>query len=162
MRPIITSSKHLVQTSLAAIAAGAVTSITIAAGVSVNAVNLATEVRDGASLKAVYLELWLRGSDDAAGSTFVYIFEKVSGDTTPPSTTDMGNLHAYHNKKNILFTSMGLSNDDSSVATPIVRNWIKIPKGKQRFGLDDRLKFHIFSQTGTTDICGISIYKEYF
>ncbi len=162
MRATINSSKHIVQNSLGVIAAGAIGSTTLAAGVSVNAVNLSTEVRDGCVIKAIFLEEWLRGGDDAAGSTYIFILEKVSGDTTPPTVADMANLHAYHNKKNILFTSMGLINDDSSVATPVTRMWHKIPKGKQRFGLDDRIKIHILSQTGSTDFCGCAIYKEYF
>ncbi len=162
MKATINSSKHIVQHSIDTTASGVVDSITEITAVKVGDVDANNEVREGAVVKAVYFELWLRGNDSAAGSSFVFIVEKTSGNPDAPSAGNMAALDLYVNKKNIFFTSMGLSNALLSQATPILRQWIKIPKSKQRFGLGDRLKTHVFSQSGATLRCGVTIFKEYF
>jgi len=55
-----------------------------------------------------------------------------------------------------------LVNDQDADATPILRQWVKIPKTKQRFGLKDKLVLQVFAQ-GALDLtaCGFELYKEY-
>ncbi len=161
MRAQVHSEKHYTQMSLVNTTAGNVTTDTLAKGV-VAPVSGSREVRIGSIIKAIYIELWIRGSDAGVGSTYVISVEKTPSDGIAPTSTNMGALHAYPNKKNVFFTSMGLINDDTGVAVPVLRQWIKIPKGKQRFGLDDRLRFNFFAQTGSHDRCGIVVYKEYY
>ncbi len=160
VRPMVHSTKHYVQKSLTTVLAGAVENISIAQGVSVDAKNTATEVEEGNSIKACYIEMWIRANDAVAGS-FVACLYKTSGDTTAPTATDMASLHDWDNKKNILFTAQGLTNDKLSDAVPILRSWYKIPKSKQRFGLGDDLKLTIFAQALDQNICGFFTYKEY-
>ncbi len=71
-------------------------------------------------------------------------------------------LGDYTNKKNILYTTQALSNDQDADAIPLFKGWIRIPKSKQRFGLDDQLNFHVFAQALDQNICGFVTYKEYF
>ncbi len=162
MRAPITSTKHIVNFSIANTASGAVLTRTIADAFVVSAVNTATEVREGCLIKAVYLEMWLRGSDAGVGSTFIWILEKNEANAPAPAAGNMAALFGYSNKKNILYTTQGLINDDTGVATPIVRQWFKIPKGKQRFGLQDKLQIHLFAQSGSIDDCGLAVFKEYY
>ncbi len=161
VRPTINSEKHIVQFSLGAIAAGTVSAHEIIIA-NIAAPTTREDVRVGALVKAVHCEMWFRGGDDTAGSIYVAIICKLSSDTSNPNATDMAALHDWDNKHNILWTSQGLINDDSSVATPINNWWLKIPKGKQRFAQGDRLLLFILAQSGITDRCGTYIYKEYY
>ncbi len=163
MRAQVHSAKHYVQKSLTTVLAGAVNITTIARGEEVSAVNTADDVREGSILKAVYIELWLRTNDTSPGS-YVCVVEKRPGIgiSIGISAADMANLHDYENKKNILFTSQALSNDQDADAIPVLRQWIKIPKSKQRFGLKDALVLNFFSQALDQNICGFMTYKEYF
>ncbi len=160
VKATINSEKHLVQFSLGAIAAGTVSTHDLI--VAENTPAAREDVRVGAIVKAIHCEMWFRGGDDTAGGSYVAIIVKMNGSIANPNTTQMAALHDWNNKKNILWTSQGLINDDSSVATPINNWWLKIPKGKQRMALGDRLVLYIYAQTGITDRCGTYIYKEYF
>ncbi len=104
--------------------------------------------------------MWVRANDAVAGS-FVAVLYKTSGDTTAPTAADMAALHDWDNKKNILFTAQGLTNDKLSDAVPFMRQWYKVPKSKQRFGLGDDLKLTIFAQALDINVCGFMTYKEY-
>ncbi len=159
MRPPIHSRKHYVQKSLSTISAGALLTEDLVKAVPTADVDTAPEVADGAIVKAIYIELWIRAS--VAEGAYVFIVEKLPGIGSAITTTNMAALNNYENKKNVLFASQGLSNDDNTVATPILRQWIKIPKGKQRMGLDDRIRWTCFAQSLDHDVCGLAVYKEY-
>ncbi len=160
MRAPIHSNKHYVQKSLSTILAAAVDVNDIVIAVTPSGVNLVNEVVEGALVKAVFIEEWFRTGDTSPGS-FVTILEKVPGAQGPPSAAEMAALGTYNNKKNILFTSQALLNDQDADAIPILRGWIKIPKGKQRFGLGDTLRLVTFAQSLDIIRCGFSTYKEY-
>ncbi len=161
MRPIISSQKHYVQHSLETVAASAIVSKVIAEAVAIDAQNTVSEVREGAIVKAVYVESWL-GVNAAAIGSFIYIVYKTQGGQIPPTTTEMAALGDFDNKRNILFTSQGLVNMNSGNATPVIRTWVKIPKGKQRMALGDKLRISIFAQGAQpVNHCGFNTYKEY-
>ncbi len=161
VRPMVHSTKHYVQNSLATVLASARNNVIIAQGVAVVDKNVAFEVEEGSTIKAVFFEQWVRTSELSPGS-YVATIEKVVSGGTFPSTTTMAGLQDYANKKNVFFSSQGLANDTDSSAMSIIRGWIKIPKSKQRFGLGDSLLFSIFAQ-GAIDLvfCGLTTYKEY-
>ncbi len=163
MRPPIVSRKHIVQHTQFTVASAAVASFTDVVGAAVQDVNTASEIIEGSIVKAIYVELWLI-SDTLTNpaATYVLIFEKGQSESADPSFADMTTLDAYQNKKNVLFVSQGLLAEEGGNPTPVHRGWIKIPKGKQRFGLKDTFKIHI-AAIGTEGIdgCGFSIYKSY-
>ncbi len=158
MRPIIQSTKHYVQVSLATVLAGQINAIRL-----VNATDVRTGDPDnviaGASIKAVFVEMWVRTGDTAPGTTLVSLIKTT--DAQSVAFGDVTALHDYNNKKNVLYHTQGLINDQDSSATPFVRQWFKIPKGKQRFGLGDRLFITVAAQALDNIICGFSTYKEY-
>ncbi len=160
VRPMVHSEKHYVQNSLFTIAAGAIGTQDLIRGVAVLNKNLVYEVEEGSSVKAIYIEYWLNTNDTTPGSAIVTV-EKLTGQSTLPNSTTIASLASYANKKNVFFTGMGLTNPNTSTAIPVLRQWVKIPKSKQRFGLDDRLLISFFSQTGTLKVCGFATYKEY-
>ncbi len=161
VRPMVHSQKHYVQNSIETVTASTVTSITYIQAQPVGSINQTFEIIEGATVKAVFVELWVRAGDTAAGSGQLIVY-KTSGDQGAPTAADMAALGDWDNKKNILYTTQGLYNDQDSNAIAAIRQWIKIPKSKQRFGLNDKLRMTI-SAAGAIDlhICGFALYKEY-
>ncbi len=159
MRAPIHSEKHYIQTSLTTVLAGAVLNVILIDAVAVKDKNTATEVIEGALVKAVYIELWIRGQDTSPGAVQAALIK--APDRTTPTFTDIGALNNYTNKKNVLYFTQGLTNLNASDANPHFRGWFKLPKGKQRFGLGDRLIISVAALALDVNICGFAIYKEY-
>ncbi len=160
MRPIIKTEKHYVQVSLSTIATGVVLGTDIISAVAAPGATSTSEVEQGAIVKAVYLEMWVIGA--VSNQFFTAILHKLPSGIATPSAANMAALGNYASKKDILYTTQGLaSNDGIAGPIPIIRQWFKIPRGKQRFGLLDKLKFTIMSR-GSDDliICGFATFKE--
>jgi len=160
MKAVIHSKKHYVQVSLATVLAGASSNKIIAFAKEGPSANDADEVTDGSSIKAVWVEMWIRAGDTSAGSTLVTLY-KLPGAGSAITFAEQIALHDYNNKKNILYHTQGLTNDQDSQAIPFIRQWFKIPKSKQRFGLGDSLNLSIAAQALDNIICGFMTYKEY-
>ncbi len=160
MQAVITSQKHFVQSSLAAIASGAIASILQISAVAVANKDADQEVEEGSIVKAIYCEYWVTSDDTAQGSS-VWILEKIPAGAASATAADMADLNSYVNKKNILHTGMGLIGPNTQPPFNLVKGWFKIPKGKQRMGLGDKLKFTILGQSNGMSFCGFSLYKEY-
>ncbi len=160
VRAMVHSIKHYVQNSLETVAGGTVVTKQLIKSVERGTATSVSQVEEGNTVKAVYVESWIRGGEATAGSG-QYIIYKASADTSNPTATDMAALGDWDNKKNIFYTTMGLFNDNDADATVVYKGWLKIPKGKQRFGLGDVLKIAIFTPTIDLHHCGFATYKEY-
>ncbi len=165
MVAVINSIKHYVHFSQASIVAGAIQNNVIVDAVSVSAAGAAsTDVEEGAVVKAVYIEFWIVNDGSNATIQFTISIEKLPTGNPLMTFTQSQNMGAYPNKKNVLYTTQGLIGSENVMAPlPIVRAWYLIPKGKQRFGLGDRVVCNISNIAGATAIirCGISTFKEY-
>ncbi len=160
MKPIIHSTKHYVQQSRSQVATVTIGKIDLALSVESTTANLTDEVVEGASIRAVYVELWIL--DTANDGSFVISLEKLPGGLAAMNFTNSNSLGTYANKRNLLYVTQGLSpNNGVGNPVPIIRQWFKIPKGKQRFGLGEKLRINI-TNNGLNDLefCGFSIYKE--
>ncbi len=160
MRPVINTEKHYVHKTLSTVLAGATDNIVIVAASAVPG-GTATAVREGAVIKAVFIEMWVRTNDTSPGATSITLYKKTGGDTSM-TATEAADLNSYDNKKNVLYHTQGLINDQDSSAIPFIRQWFKIPKGKQRFGLADVLILNVFAQALDNNICGFFTYKEQY
>ncbi len=161
MRPPINSQKHYVQQTLATVLSGAQLNITIANAVDAPTGATANVVREGSVIKAVFVEMWVRAGDTSPGNSLLTLYKLSSG--APGMTFAQHiDLHNYPNKKNVLYHTQGLTNDQDADAIPFIRQWFKIPKGKQRFGAGDILMLGIAAQALDNIICGFMTYKEYF
>ncbi len=162
VRPMVHSQKHIVQTSIASITGGQSSDLIIVSAVDVANKDLSNEVETGNSIKAIYFEHWIKAGEASNLGSFIAAIYKVPGGGSGFTFAQMASLHTAANKKNILYTTQGLMNDQSGSATNIIKQWIKIPKSKQRFGLGDLIVFTI-SAAATIDLdhCGVSLYKEY-
>ena len=159
MRPTINTEKHYVQQSLATVAAGAITPVSIAFAEAIP--TAVASVREGAKISAVYIEMWISG-DDATASTAIVTLEKRTGNMVAMTAAQSAALNSYVNKKNVLHTFMGLVPPNIQYPTAALRGWFKIPKGKQRFGLQDLLVLNIHGQSNGLDFCGFFTYKEQY
>ncbi len=122
--------------------------------------NVNTECAVGGVVKAVFVELWILGTDQTISSTVVSL-EKIPSDGNMQTFAQSIDLHNYPNKNNIFKMSQGLVGDNSANPTPFFREWIAIPKGKQRMSLGDKIQLNISAITDDVDFCGLTIYKEY-
>jgi len=161
VRAMVHSTKHYAQMTFTPVTAASTVVFTVADAVNRVSANTSVEVAEGSTIKAVYCEVWAVHS--AVDGFFTAAIAKLPGGVGNILQADLVDLFAYDNKKNILFTSQGLSPQESTQGPlPIYRGWIKIPKSKQRFGLGDRFQFALSNRgTDTTNMCGIFIYKEY-
>jgi len=158
MRPIITSKKHYVQTPINTVMEATILNIEY-----VNAVaepSAGRDVLEGSIVKAVYIEMWLLAGANQPGSVTVSV-EKVPALADQMTFLQGATLTDYPNKKNILFTSQGVIGDANTNPVPFMRQWFKIPKGKQRFGLGDKLVLNIQANTEDITHCGLAVFKEY-
>ncbi len=163
MRAVIKSKKHIFQISQSTVGQALVAnSIFIKAQEGQSTTPDAVE--EGAIVKACYIEFWVSQDSASVVGSYTVILAKMPGIGGNPVTGDMAALHDYENKKNILFTAQGLLTPNDGGQVPVLRGWYKIPKGKQRFGLDDRLLVSIRNNNATSidiNFCGLAIYKEY-
>ncbi len=161
VRAMVHSTKHPVQITLSTSTTGATSVSTIVTAVERSLANTSTECEEGCTIKAVWFEMWTIGT--SADQFFTAVFAKLPGGTSVINNTDMVNLFAYDNKKNIFYTTQGLTgNDGISAPVQLFKGWIKIPKSKQRFGLGDRLQFALASRgSATITWCGLALFKEY-
>ena len=159
MRPIIHSDKKYIQVTFSSATTLARNLETIATSVESTVANQPTEVPEGANIRSVYCEMWILGSTQDAFATAMV--EKGPSGHPGATFTEMTNLSTYDNKKNILWTFQGLApNESGANPVPIIREWLKIPKGKQRMGLGDKLRFSIASRgVGDINYCGFFLFK---
>ncbi len=123
-----------------------------------------TQISEGAIVKNCYVEFWVSQDSASVVGSYTVILMKRPGGSTAITTGNMAALHDYGNKKNILFTAQGLLTPNDGGQVPVLRNWYKIPKGKQRFGLGDKLQLIVRNNNATAidiNFCGLAIYKEY-
>ncbi len=159
VRATINSEKHIVQKTLATTALGAIANLIIVeAAVAPSA---AQDIRVGAIVKAVWIEFWVT-SDDTGQGSFTWSIEKRPGGNTAMTYANSIALNSYANKKNILKSGMGLTAGTGDNPAAFMRELILIPKGKQRFGLTDKLYLNVSGISNGINTCGFMIFKEYF
>ncbi len=164
LAPIVTV-KHYVQQTNQAVTASNVLNQPLVDAVAVGAAHSNTfDVTEGSVIKAVHLDFWVMNNGATGTSTqFVAILEKVVANQTAATVTNLANLQAYPNKKNILNSFQGnlAANIDGANSTTYMQGWFAIPKGKQRFGAGDSLILSVVSVGQDVEICGMTTYKEY-
>ncbi len=161
MKPVLKSRKHIVQLPFDQILTATAQNALLGVTVDRTIADAATEIAEGSIIKAVFIEMWLQNS--ANDGHAVLIFEKVPLGNVGATFAQLADLDSYPNKKNVLFIHEGLtSNDGVGNPIPVLNQWFKIPKSKQRFGLADRMVLSISNPSSNNlNRCGKVIYKEY-
>ncbi len=163
MRQIIQSKKHINQHSQGTVAQAAIDNFVICTAIE-GPSTTPEFISEGAIVKACYVEMWVGTESATVVNSYTIALYKDPGGSNPALTADMAALHDWSNKKNILFTGQGLLPIEDGGIIPVMRGWYKIPKGKQRFGLGDRLVLTLRNNNATAidiQFCGIAIFKEY-
>ncbi len=161
VRPIINSEKRIVQTSLTQVTAGNVANVTLAIAKQDPLATSPQDVKVGTSIKAIFVEYWFIGSA-AQPPTVTATISKIPGGVPVPDALQMQDLNGWNNKKNILKTTQGFVGDSNTNPVPLFREWIKIPKGKQRFGISDRIVLSVKAiVTDDVEFCGVAVFKAY-
>ncbi len=162
LAPIV-SRKHIIPQGVLAVAVGGIANIAIATAVDAPDNTVPAEVKIGSIVKAVYIELWVRGDDETGPPANAQLsFEKLIGSSTPMIFSDAPVLNTYDNKSNVFYVTQGLvSAGTANSAIPFMRGWFKVPKGFQRMAIGDRLTVNIVALNHDLELCGLYIYKEY-
>ncbi len=163
MRAVIKSKKHVFQISQSTVGQAAVVN-TIFVQAQEATSTAPASVEEGAIVKACYVEYWVSQDSASVVGSYTVVLQKLPGSAANMVTGEMAAIHDYDNKKNILFTAQGLLTPNDGGQVPVLRGWYKIPKGKQRFGLNDRMVVTIRNNNATAidiNFCGLVIYKEY-
>jgi len=160
MRPIIHSTKHYVQQSRSQAATVSTVNIDIIRGVESTTANAVDEVAEGSNVKAVFVEMWLL--DSSNDGSFIVTLTKDPSGLSAITFAQSNAIGTHGNKKNCFYMTQGLSaNNGVGNPVPIIREWFKIPKGKQRFGLGDKLRLNITNNgLNNLEFCGFFTYKE--
>ncbi len=162
MRPVIKTKKHIFQISQGTVAQAAVANFTFIQAIEGTSTT-PQDIEEGAIVKACYVEFWVSQDSASVVGSYTVALMKLTSGSANPTTTNMAALHDYNNKKNILFTAQGLLPPNDGGQVPVLRQWYKIPKGKQRFGLNDRMLLSIRNNNLTAvdqNHCGLIIFKE--
>ncbi len=163
MKAVIKSKKHIFQISQATVGQAAIVNTIFADGQEATSTT-PTAVEEGAIVKACYVEFWVSQDSASVVGSYTIALYKMPGAGTGAVTGDIAALHDWENKKNIFFTAQGLLTPNDGGQVPVLRGWYKIPKGKQRMALNDRLIITIRNNNATAidiNFCGLVIYKEY-
>ncbi len=158
--PAITTEKHYTNFSPITVATAGINNSSVAIAVSVADKNTSNEVAEGNIVKAVFIERWLT-SDDTAQSSFVLSVEKLENLGDLMTFAQSIAMNTYTNKKNILYVTEGLVAPSVQNPSPVIRQWIAIPKGKQRMGFGDRIIVNISGISNGITFCGFNTFKEY-
>ncbi len=163
MRPIIKSKKHIFQISQSTVSQAAVVN-TIFVDAQETTSTSPQGIEEGAIVKACFVEYWVSQDSASVVGSYTVILYKLPGAAVAAATGDVAALHDWDNKKNIFFTAQGLLTPNDGGQVPVMRSWYKIPKGKQRFGLNDRMVVCIRNNNATAvdiNFCGQVTFKEY-
>ncbi len=164
MKPTVNSSKHYIPLTNSELASAGVLEFDIVEGKTIgNAFAATADVREGSLVKAIFVELWCAGAGASGTDTqFVAVVLKMPSNSPSMTSTNLLNLQSYGNKKNILYTTQGVLRGLDVQAVPIIRQWFKIPKGKQRIGLGDKFQLYLTTVGTGLNRCGFCTYKEYY
>ncbi len=163
MKAVIHSRKHISQIAQGTVSQAIVVDTILAQAIEGHS-TVPSQILEGASLKACYVEFWLSQDSASTVGSYTVILYINPGNTPVVNTTQMAALHDYPNKKNILFTAQGLLSPNDGGQVPVLRGWYKIPKGKQRFGLNTSLNLAVRNNNAAAidiNFCGLALYKEY-
>ncbi len=158
----IHSKKHYVGLTNSTLASGSATTFDIVNAVVAPATSNAQDIVEGTIVKAIHHELWLWGSEISGNDgQFTVAIEKVPAGQTAMTFAQAANMGAYPNKKNIFYTTQGVLGGRDNNSIPVIRDWMLLPKGKQRMGLGDHISITIAAVGAALQRCGLFTYKEY-
>lgn len=165
LRPI-NSQKHENSWSFLVQNASSIQTIVMIKGVERGGIATATpeEVQIGAKVSSIYVEFNLNGVDNS-GTSQIFHWIIFKNPNNHVASLDPA-LYNTNVKSKILKRGMEMLPEIPLGSGGTVQTKrifvVKIPKGMQRFGDDDRLQMNYKSTSASSiNFCGITIFKEY-
>ncbi len=144
---------------------GALTSPTILSTLVANAVDTpvtssVTQVEVGSKINGIYLRVEIAGNETGAiPNCYLIVYKNPGGNLTMPSPNAVG---SDDNKKWVIHQEMlMLQNLPNGNPRSLFNGVIVIPKGMRRMGVNDTIRFDVFSPNVNLFVCSQSIYKEF-
>ncbi len=161
LRPI-NSVKHIVDFS-AALGSGTQLEIDLIVAKDNPTLAAPADVSVGCAVKWVYLTLEVSANEVVGGAIpnfYMYVWKNPGGNLTDTSPANTGDSD---NKKHILHQEMVMFENTATGGNPrnVFKGVIKIPRGKQRFGFEDKLGLVLLSPAVNINLCFQCIYKEF-
>ncbi len=156
LRPI-NSVKNIVDGTFLGVAAGTTTVVDLAVATN-DYVGGVTEVPIGAKVNSIYLFFQIIPT---AANNVVDAYVAKGPNTVLLTIPPPGTTGGTPNRKYIIHEEKGTPGHVAAGAPPLTfRGVLKIPKGRRRFGEDDRIKL-LLRGGGIYDACVKCIYKFY-
>ncbi len=156
--PVINSEKHeITWSNLAQDAGTATVTVPLVIAVAPSAVNLATEVPIGATVRSIFIEFNVSASATGTIKIYHWLVQKRMGGLAGSDPI----LYNQNAKKSIF--KRGMEMIPNNVATVIKRVFVvRIPPRYRRMGQADQLIYaYKASTTDALNSCGIAIYKAF-
>ncbi len=165
LRPI-NSQKHETTWSFLSQNASGVQTIVLIRGEERGVISTSdpSEVQIGAKVSSIYIEFNLNGVDNS-GTAQIFHWEVMKNPNNQIASPDPASYNTTFKSK-ILKRGMEMLpaiplGSGGTVQTKRIFV-VRIPKGMQRFGDNDRLEIHYKSTSASSiNFCGIAIFKEY-
>lgn len=153
MRPVIRTRKEIVDSTLLAVAAATVSTVTVATVVN-DYVGTNGTVEVGTNIKWIYLFVQILETATTSNVDF-YVIKRPTGVVNPVPGATGGTLP----RKYILHEEKGIPGNANDGAYPLTfKGVIKVPRGRQRMGEGDLLQI-VLRGTGIYNACVKCIYK---
>ncbi len=119
-----------------------------------------TEVVTGSKVNGIYLKLEANPTSSAAlPNAYMIIFKNPGGNLTVPAPNAVG---GDDNKKYVIHQEMVMFQGQTNGNPRTIFNGvIRIPRGYQRFGPNDKLEMRVLSPGVNTNWCFQCHYKEF-
>ncbi len=158
MRSMIKSRKRIVQLTTTTASFGTTNNETITFAVQEPDNTNPKECNVGVVIQAIYVEIWAMCAAAQPGAANLTLEKRVSGLPNMSHTSALA-LDGYGNKNNIFKIHQGLIPDANSNPIPVLREWIMIPKGKQRMSLNDAWVLNVAAIIDDVEYCGFFQFK---
>ncbi len=154
--------KHIVDSN-ATVSAGVTLPVTLVLGRDAPLITAPREVETGAKVHGVFLNVQIQGNQISSGgipNIYMAVYKNKGSNVPNIDPTQTG---TNSDKSNIIHQEMGMFQSDSVDGNPktLFKGVIVIPKGLQRFGLDDALDITLRSTAINFKYCLQCIYKEF-
>lgn len=154
--------KHIVDNN-ATVSAGSTLPVTLIEGQDNPILANVSHVETGAKVHGIFLNVQVQSNQVAAGgipNVYMAVYKSPGGRIPDIDPTGTGN---DPDKKQIIHQEMGMFESINAEGNPktLFKGVIVIPKGMQRFGVNDELQFVIRSTAINFKFCLQCIYKEF-
>ncbi len=165
LRPI-NSIKHIVDQQLT-VPAGGSSPVIILVGAENPVTTVANEIKIGAKVSTIFLNIQVVNSTNATGlinNAYFYIYVNPGGNIVGTARPAVNAVGTSNLRKMVFHQEMAMLSDaNDSIPITLFKGVLKIPRKAQRIGIGDEIEIQVGTPAGGAEIdaCIQCIYKEY-